>query len=49
MWWHGELLAVAEVESIAKWRMGDHDFQPRQKRDQANAIIRHFKSSKKQQ
>jgi len=43
MWWHGELWTIAAVESLAS--MGNHDFQPRHKRDQANGIIRYFKSS----
>jgi len=46
MWWHGELWTIAAVESSAKRVMGNHDFQPRHKRDQANGIIGHFKSSK---
>jgi len=45
MWWHGELCTIAAVESLAKLIIGNHDFQPRHKRDQANNIIRHFKSS----
>jgi hypothetical protein len=45
MWWHGELRTIAAVERSAKRVMGNHDFQPRRKRDQANGIIRHFKSS----
>jgi hypothetical protein len=43
MWWHGELWTIAAVESLAKRVMGNHDFQPRHKRDQANGIIGHFK------
>ena len=45
MWWHGELWTIAAVESLAKSIIGNHDFQPRHKRDQANGIIRYFKSS----
>jgi hypothetical protein len=45
MWWHGELWTIAAVESLAKSIMGNHDFQPRNWRDQANGIIRYFKSS----
>jgi hypothetical protein len=46
MWWHGELWTIAAVESSAKRVMGNHDFQPRHKRDQANGIIGHFEASK---
>jgi hypothetical protein len=45
MWWHGELCTIAAVESSAKRVMGNQDFQPRHKRDRANGIIGHFKSS----
>ena len=45
MWWHGELWTIAAVESLAKSIIGNHDFQPRHMRDQANNFIRHFKSS----
>jgi len=45
MWWHGELWTIAAVENLAKSIIGNHDFQPRHKRDQANGIIRYFKSS----
>ena len=45
MWWHGELWTIAAVESLAKSIIGNHDFQPRHKRDQSNGIIRYFKSS----
>jgi hypothetical protein len=45
MWWHGELWTIAAVESLAKSIMGNHDFQPRNWRNQANGIIRYFKSS----
>jgi len=45
MWWHGELWTIAAVESLAKHVMGNHDFQPRHKRDRANGITRYFKSN----
>jgi hypothetical protein len=45
MWWHGELWTIAAVESLAKSILGNHDLQPRHKRDQSNGIIRYFKSS----
>lgn len=46
MWWHGELWTIPAVESLAKQVMGNHDFQPRHKRDRANSITRYFKSNK---
>ena len=46
MWWHGELWTIAAVESLAKHVMGNHDFEPRHKRDRANGIIRQLKSLK---
>jgi hypothetical protein len=45
MWWYGELCTIANVERLAKAVIGNHDFMPRHKRDRANGIIRHFKSS----
>jgi hypothetical protein len=36
MWWHGELRTIAAVERLAKSIIGNHDFQPRHKRGQAN-------------